>query len=397
MKYCNRCVMPPTRPGLFLDEQGICNACRWYEQKKTEIDWPSRREQLQKIADEAKAKATGPWDCVVGVSGGKDSTWQAAFVRDQLGLNPLLVQFASSDGTDIGRVNLENLVKMGFSLISVQPNPLVARQLCQKSFFKYGNIVKYSEHALFATPFRVAIDYDIPLVFFGENPALEVGDRNVDRPGWDATGIQFNNTLGGDGIDIWQGDGIGADDLQPYIFPSDDEMSKWGGSGIFMGYFLDWSGWSNGVFALENGFKCVDFAYRDIGIPYQHNSIDSFYNGFVNAMLKHVKLGFGHASEFTSYDVRAGRLSRFQAIRLVKELDGRCHPRFIKDYCDWIGISTDKFWSVANQFRGSMWKRDKNGNWALNDPIWSQCDYDKKSSLEELIALIDPRLNGSRG
>jgi N-acetyl sugar amidotransferase len=392
VKYCKNCVMPPTRPGLVLDEEGICNACRWYAKKKTAIDWSARRHELQKIADEAKATARGPWDCVVGVSGGKDSTWQAVYVRDQLGLNPLLVQFASSDGTDVGRVNLENLVKMGFSLISVQPNPRVARQLCKKSFFTYGNIVKYSEHALFTAPFRVAIDYDIPLVFFGENPALEVGDRNTDRPGWDATGIKFNNTLGGQGIEIWLGDGIVERDLLPYAFPSDEEMANWGGRGIFMGYFLDWSGWDNAVFALENGFECVDFDYRDIGIPYQHNSIDSFHGGFVNAMLKHTKLGFGHTSEFTSYDVRAGRLTRPQAIRLVKELDGRCHPRLIKDYCDWIGITPEDFWRVADQFRGSMWKKDKAQQWVLDNPIWEQFPYEDKASLEELIAVIDPRL-----
>lgn len=384
--------MPPTRPGLVLDEEGICNACRWYANKKTVIDWNSRRHELQQIADEAKAKATGPWDCVVGVSGGKDSTWQAVYVRDQLGLNPLLVQFACSDGTDVGRVNLENLVEMGFTLVGMQPNPRVARQLCKKSFFTYGNIVKYSEHALFTAPFRVAIDYDIPLVFFGENPALEVGDRNTDRPGWDATGIKFNNTLGGQGIDIWVGDGIVERDLLPYAFPSDEEMVSWGGRGIFMGYFLDWSGWDNAVFALENGFECVDFEYRDIGIPYQHNSIDSFHGGFVNAMLKHTKLGFGHTSEFTSYDVRAGRLTRPQAIRLVKELDGLCHPRLVKDYCDWIGISVDDFWRVANKFRGSMWKQDKNQQWVLDNPIWEQFPYEEQASLEEVIALIDPRV-----
>jgi N-acetyl sugar amidotransferase len=392
MKYCKSCVMPPTRPGLVLDEFGVCNACRWYEKKKTAIDWETRRQELQLIADEAKARSVGPWDCVVGVSGGKDSTWQAVYVRDKLGLNPLLVQFACSDGTDVGRENLENLVEMGFSLVSVQPNPVVARKLCRKSFFTYGNIVKYSEHALFTAPFRVAIDYNIPLVFFGENPALEVGDRNTDRPGWDATGIQFNNTLGGQGIDIWVGDGITERDLLPYAFPSDAEMQAWGGRGIFMGYFLDWSGWENGVFALENGFKCVDFDYRDIGIPYQHNSIDSFNGGFVNAMLKHIKLGFGHTSEFTSYDVRAGRLTRPQAIRLVKELDGKCSPKLIQEYCDWIGITPEQFWEVANSFRGSMWEKNEEGQWVLDDPIWEQFSFEETASLEELVAIIDPRL-----
>ena len=158
-----------------------------------------------------------------------------------------------------------------------------------------------------------------------------------------------------------------------------------------MGYFLDWSGWNNAVFALDNGFQCVEFDYRDIGIPYQHNSIDSFHGGFVNAMLKHVKLGFGHTSEFTSYEIRSGRLSRAQAMRLVKELDGRCHPRFIKDFCDWIQISIEEFWLVADRFRGGMWAKDAQQNWALANPVWQQFAYDEHTSLEELIALIDPR------
>jgi N-acetyl sugar amidotransferase len=391
MIYCKSCVMPATRPGLKFDDAGICGACRWHEQKKTSIDWAARRQELQVIADEAKAASDGPWHCVVGVSGGKDSTRQAIFARDELGLNPLLVQFASSDGTELGRRNLENLVELGFSLISVQPNPRVARRLCKKSFFDYGNIVKYSEHALFTAPFRVAIDYQIPLVFFGENPALEAGDRNTNRTGWDATGIKFNNTLGGQGIDIWLGNGIEERDLLPYMFPTDEEMARWGGRGIFMGYFVDWSGWDNAVFALERGFECIDADYKDIGSPYQHNSLDSYHGGIVNSMLKHVKLGFGHTTEFTSYDVRSGRVTRREAIRLVKELDGRCHPRYVRDFCEWIDISESEFWDVADRYRGKMWERDDQGSWRLIGSIWEQEPYDDKVRLEDLIARIDPR------
>jgi N-acetyl sugar amidotransferase len=390
MIYCKSCVMPATRPGLKFDDVGVCGACRWYEQKKTAIDWAARRQELQRVADEAKAAAEGPWHCVVGVSGGKDSTRQAMYVRDELGLNPLLVQFASSDGTETGRRNLENLVELGFSLISVQPNPRVARRLCKKSFFDYGNIVKYSEHALFTAPFRVAIDYQIPVVFFGENPALEAGDRNTNRTGWDATGIKFNNTLGGQGIDIWLGEGIEERDLLPYMFPTDEEMAHWGGRGIFMGYFLDWSGWENAVFALEHGFECIDADYKDIGGPYRHNSLDSYHGGIVNSMLKHVKLGFGHTTEFTSYDVRCGRVTRGEAIRLIKELDGRCHPRYIRDFCEWVEVSENEFWDVADRYRGKMWQRTDKGSWRLIDPIWEQERFDDEVRLEDLIARIDP-------
>lgn len=388
--------MPSTRPGLVLDEHGVCNACRWYEQKKTVINWTERKAELKKICDEALQMADGPWHCVLGVSGGKDSTWQACFLREEFGINPLLVQFASSDGTDLGRRNLEALVEMDFTLISMQPNPRIARQLSRKSFYKFGNIIKYSEHALFTAPFRVAIDYKIPIVFFGENPGLEAGDKNMSRPGWDATGIKYNNTLGGQGIDIWTGDGIEEPDLLPYIFPSDEEMAKWGGRGIFMGYFLDWSVWNNAVFTLKRGFECINEPHRDIGIPYQHNSLDSNHGGIVNAMLKHIKLGFGHTTEFTSYDVRAGRITRPEAVRLVRELDGRIHPRFIRDYCDWVDITEKQFWDVANSYRGSMWRQTPKGEWELDNPIWAQEPADDAISLDELIWRIDPRREAER-
>jgi len=390
MIYCKRCVMPSTRPGIVFDEEGICHACRWYEKKKTVVDWIARRAELQKICDEARAASDGPYHCVLGVSGGKDSTWQAVCLRNEFGINPLLVQFACSDRTDLGRRNLENLVELDFTLLSLHPNPRVACRLSRKSFFEYGNIIKYSEHALFATPFRVAIDYKIPLVFFGENPALEAGDRNVGRPGWDATGIQYNNTLGGQGIEIWMGDGIEERDLLPYIFPTAEEMTKWGGRGIFMGYFLDWSVWENAVFSLERGFKCIDEKHQDIGIPYLHNSLDSNHGGIVNAMLKHIKLGFGHTTEFTSYDLRAGRLTRPEAVRLLRDLDGKIHPKFIKDYCDWVKISEEKFWQVADSFRGKMWRQGNDDIWTLNDPIWEQEPADETTPLEQLIWRIDP-------
>ena len=261
----------------MFDENGLCHACRWYEQKKTAIDWTARRAELQKICNEARAAADGPYHCVLGVSGGKDSTWQALYLRDEMGINPLLVQFACSDGTDLpGRRNLEKFG--GTGLHAHQPSaqsPCSAWLLSRKSFFEYGNIIKYSEHALYATPFRVAIDYKIPIVFFGENPALEAGDRNIGRPGWDATAIQYNNTLGGQGIEIWTGDGITERDLAaPMPFRRRRRWRQVGrAAASIMGYFLDWSVWENAVFSLKHGFECINEPHRDIGIPYLHNSL----------------------------------------------------------------------------------------------------------------------------
>ena len=256
-------------------------------------------------------------------------------------------------------MNAENMVRCGFTLLSLQPNPQIAMRLARKSFLEYGNIVKASELALFTAPFRTALDYDIPLVLFGENPALEAGDVNRGSPGWDASGIRFSNTLSGAAVEQWLCDGIERRDLIPYTFPSVPELEQWGGRGIFMGYFLNWSGWQNGAFAFKHGMQPINEPYEDIGIYYRHNSLDSNNGVFVNSYLKYLKFGFGHTTEFSSYDIRAGRLTRAEAAALVKKYDGKCHPRFMRDFCAWVGLSEAEFAETAEHWRGNMWRQDK--------------------------------------
>ncbi|MGE5505653.1 MAG: N-acetyl sugar amidotransferase [Actinomycetota bacterium] len=386
--YCTRCVMPSSRPGIVFDERGLCGACRWHE-RKASIDWAAREDQLRRIADWAASATRAPWDCVLGVSGGKDSLWQAHVLRDRFGMNPLLVQFVSSDATELGRRNAENMVRSGFTLLSVQPNPEVARRLMRKSFLDWGNTIKFAEFALFTAPFRVAIDYDVPLVFFGENPALEAGDANRDNAGWDASGIRFNNTLGGGAADIWLGDGIGPRDLIAYSFPSAEELDAWGGRGVFMGYFLNWSGWRNAAFAVRHGMDLLDADCADIGSPYRHNSLDSDNGAMVNAMMKHAKFGFGSTTEFVSYDVRDGRMSRAEAAALVRRFDGRCHSRYIDAFCRWTGVTADEFARTVERFRGPMWRPDATGGWTLERPIWADYDTDAVD-VEALLRRIDP-------
>lgn len=372
LTYCARCLMPDSRPGISFDENGICHACLWHDKKK-EIDWDERNKQFHKIADWARAKTESPWDCVLGVSGGKDSLWQAFKIRDEYGLNPLLVMYVGSDNTELGRENAENIVNCGFTVTTIQPNPQIAGKLARKSFLEYGNIAKFSESALYTAPFRAAIDYNVPLVLFGENAALERGDKESQHSGWDASAIRFSNTMGGGSTDIWLDDKLGIEkkDLIAYNFPSPKELDKWGGRGVYMGFFMNWSAYINGVFSLQNGLKPRQMDYEEFGGPFKHNSLDADCTTLVNYLLKYMKFGFAETTEHLSPEIRRGLLTRKEAAALVTRLDGKCDVRFIEQFCEWADISKETFYKVAETYRGDMWEK-QGKDWVIRNHISRQ-------------------------
>mgnify|MGYP003673802326 CR=1 FL=1 len=177
MKYCLRCLQPDTRPNTTFDDEGVCPACRYFE-TLAEVDWEARRAELDDIVRHRNRSEASGYDCIIGVSGGKDSTRQALYVKEVLGLNPLLIcvgyppEQVSRRGVD----NVSNLIYAGFDTITIQPAPETWRKLMRESFLRFQNWCKSTEMALFAGVPRLAIDFGIPLIFWGENPALQLGD-----------------------------------------------------------------------------------------------------------------------------------------------------------------------------------------------------------------------------
>ena len=167
MIYCKRCLMPSTKPDLHLDEDGVCNACRSYE-KREEIDWSVRRNELVSILDRYKNKDGTNWDCIIPVSGGKDSTYQVVQLL-QFGMNPLCVTSTTCDITEIGRKNIENIKQLGVDYIEMSPNPIVRAKLNRIGLKQVGDI-SWPEHVcIFTIPVRAAVQYNVPLIIWGEN------------------------------------------------------------------------------------------------------------------------------------------------------------------------------------------------------------------------------------
>lgn len=208
MKYCIRCVQPDTRPNIRFDEQGVCPACRYMETLPG-VDWEARHKVLLDLIARTQVNNHSGYDCIIGVSGGKDSTRQAMYARDVLGLKPLLVccTYPPEQLTERGAHNLSNLISLGFDTIIVHPDPVVWKRLMRRGFLEYGNWAKSTETALYATIPRMGIAYQIPLAFLGENPATHFGELGTGSLTWDANQFKNTNTIK-EGHAIWIRDGI---------------------------------------------------------------------------------------------------------------------------------------------------------------------------------------------
>lgn len=370
MKYCKKCLQPNTRPGIKFNEEGICYACL-YEEEKKNIDWIAREKELKEIAEWAKKTAKGAYHCVIGVSGGKDSSFQAVYAKEKLGLNVLLVNSEPDKITEIGKHNIENLINQGFDIIKMRPNPKIIKKLVKESFYKYGNPIKPTEYPLWTSAYIIADKFDIPLVIQGENAALTLGVVNSGL-GNDGNALNVNegNTLAGGNASDWVDEDINLNQLYMYQFPDKKRLIDKGIKAIYLQYYVkEWSQVYNADFSIARGlFGRATEDLHDIGRYRRYTALDSDMQ-IVNQMLKYYKFGFGFATDEACYDIREGRISREEAIWLVNEYDGKCGEKYIKEFCEYIDITLEEFWKVVDKYvNKELFKKDENGRWR---PIFS--------------------------
>lgn len=359
MQICKKCIQPDTRPGIFFNADSICGACLW-EEEKNKIDWKQRKNELLEIAKDAKKKSKGPYDCVIGVSGGKDSTKQAITARDELGLKCLLVNYEPENMTELGRKNLENLKRQGFDLITLRPNPKIMKKLIKYDFFTHLNPVKATEFSLYSSTYIIAEKFNIKLIIQGENPGLTVG-ASLTGVGTDSDALKAYQlqTLSKGWQEYLRVDGVTENDL--YLFHYDvQKLMDMGVRGIWIQYYLqDWSYRRNAEFSKKYGFKeRENIVPEEIGtyVPFAQIDSDLVH---VNQMLKFIKFGFGQCMDHVCYDLRDGLIDRKTAIELVLKYDGKCAEKYIDEFCNYIQISKSEFTETVEKFRGNTWyKKD---------------------------------------
>lgn len=375
MKICKKCIQPDTRPGIFFDKNSVCGACLWEEEKK-KIDWRQRKEELFEIVHTAKSKSTGPYDCAIGVSGGKDSTKQAITARDELGLRCLLVNYEPENITELGRHNIDNLKHLGFDVLTIHPSSRVMKKLIRYDFFNHLNPVKASEFPLYSSTYIIAEKFDIPLIIQGENPGLTVG-ASLTGVGTDSDALKAYQlqTLSRGWREYLNVDGITEDNL--YLLHYDvQKLLDTNTRGIWIQYYLkDWSYRGNAEFSKKHGFQeRKDVDPEEIGtyVPFAQIDSDLVHT---NQMLKFIKFGFGQCMDHVCYDLRDSFIDRKTGIELVLKYDGKCAQKYIDQFCNYIEISKNEFNETIEKFRGNTWyKKDGVFRNSIHDELQKELD-----------------------
>jgi N-acetyl sugar amidotransferase len=371
MRYCARCILPDTRPNLVIGADGVCNACTSHGTKRA-IDWPARRRAFEAVVTRARANSTG-YDCVIPVSGGKDSTWQVVTCREA-GLNPLAVTWRTPGRTAIGQRNLDNLMSLGVDHIDYQISPAVERKFMLDAFVRYGSTAIPMHLAIFAIPAKIAVRFGIPLVVWGENSAFEYGGREEEQTGFrlDGAWLQRHGVTHGTMAKDWISERLTQRELAPYFGPSETELDAAGVLAVFLGYYFEWDPEATRKVAADHGFV-ADRSGPRTGL-YDFADIDDDFIS-IHHWLKWYKFGFTRLFDNLSLEIRNGRVTREQAVAIVRERGDETPHADIDKLCKFLGISTGKFFEIAETFRNKDTWSQKNGCWSIPGFLISDWDW----------------------
>ena len=372
IKYCRHCVYPETKPDLSLDENGICDACRFVDVKDT-TNWDLRRKELTEIFEKFKNKDGSNYDCVIPVSGGKDSTFQTYVVKKEFGLNPLCVSYHLPEFTDLGRKNLENLKKLGVDCLEFTPNPEICKKMQKIALIEFGD-AQWPEHfGIFTVPVQVAVHYNIPLIVWGENSQAEYGGplKDMENKHLDNKWCEkYGTRVGGQsssfvGPEVMLKHGIDRKFLNPYIYPSDEEIKQVGVTGIFLGSFIRWNIKEQLKKVRDLGFTLHDGPSEGTFTNYENldNKIQGIHDYF-----KWLKFGYGRATDNASVQIRLNWINREEAMKLVKEHEGKLPERYLDEFLKQWDMSRDEFLQITEKFTNKeLFKKDENGNLIRNE------------------------------
>ena len=393
VRFCRRCVMSNQRPAsipefahtperrgaryLHIDDDGVCDACR-YAERKEQIDWPERERELLALLDRHR-RDDGQYDCVVPGSGGKDSAYAAYVLKYKFGMHPLTVTLPPILYTDYGWRNFRNWIEVGgFDNVTFKPNGRVHRLLTRLAIENLLHPFQTFILGQKSLAPKVALRYRIPLIFYGEseaeygNPLNETQTSLRDRSYYVMSHLADTYLAGISIPELLEKHTLSLNDLMCYLPADYREVEQMRLEVHYLGYYLKWTPQEAYYYAVEH----TGFAARPVrteGTYSKYNSIDDKIDD-LHYYTTCIKFGLGRASYDASQEIRNRHLTRDEAVALVRRFDGEAPKRYLHDVLDYIGMEPDRFFELCDTFRSPhLWTND-GGQWRLRHPVWEDPD-----------------------
>lgn len=385
MLYCSECVYPKSSAvPLAFDEKGVCSGCKVHTQKM-QIDWKAREEQLRKLAEPYRDSGSH-YDCIIPVSGGKDSYFQTWYVTTVLKMKPLLVTYQGNDYYDVGLRNLKRMREFfNVDHLIMGPSVPVLKKLHKKCFKLMGDMSWHNHCGIFSFPVQVAVKFRVPLIIWGEHGYTDMGGMYNMNDLVEMT-KKYRTEHACRGFDwydmIDEEMGIDKKDLNCYKYPSDEELEDVDVRGIYLGFYVFWDANQHTKKMIENGgFEAADFdferTYRRI------SALDDMHEAGIHDYMKFIKFGYGRGSDHSCKDIRLHYITRDDGIANIKKYDAVKPMRDLTRWLEYVGMTEEEFDRIADTFRDPRvwWIQD--GEW-WKDNIWgTPSSYGKVHLPEE--------------
>jgi imidazoleglycerol phosphate synthase cyclase subunit len=371
VRWCTRCVYPSISAApMEFDEFGICMGCRMAEVKAAipKAEWARRREILREIFEKYRCRDGSRHDVVIAVSGGKDSWFQTHVIKEEFGLNPLLVTYDGNNWTEPGWRNMLRMKEVfNVDHIVYRPSVEVLKKLNRLAFAIMGDMNWHAHVGITTVPVRIAAQHKIPLVIWGEHGYLDLcGQFSMDdfpemsyrdRLEHFARGYEWNFFV--------EREGLSAQDMIPWQYPSDEALFETDMRGLYLGNYIYWE-------ANEHTKLMIDrYGFEISEVPFERtyrrmSNLDDMHENGVHDYLKYVKFGYGRCTDHVCKDIRAGIMGRGQGIELVRRMDP-VKPSDLKRWLDYVGMEEAEFDRIADTFRDPrVWRRN-GGEWQRDE------------------------------
>ena len=370
MRYCKRCLYPENHPlGIVFDDSGVCSGCRVHEEKDA-LDWRGRLEKLYSICRDHKARTRTIHDCIIPVSGARDSFFIVHFVKEVLGLHPLLVSYNKQYNTELGIRNLAQLrTVFGCDFLQATVSPERIRRVTRETVKHLGSIYWHCLAGQTAYPVHMAVKLKIPLIIWGAHQGVDqVGMfSHLDEVEMTRKYRKDHDLMGMEAEDLLKKSrNLNEADMEQFFYPHDKELEAVGVRGIYLNNYVRWDSKAQHE-QMIHGFQYQTSTQQRTFDTY--NDVDCWHYSGLHDYIKYLKHGYGKVVDHASREIRLKRLTREHAIELVAKYQP-VQPNDTRVLLDWLGMSDEEFWQYIDLHRSpSIWEKEESGAFTLRDTV----------------------------